>query len=174
MLTRHLLVCGLAVCLSVTPLLAETAGVPLPAINIVYPRLAKSAKIAGDVRLTKSFGAVTIVSGHPLLAQMILENAKELSAHFPQTDLNLTYHFILLDNTVDVPSSEIVKIHGPKRFVRRVLGLKTEKVRTIYECREGPDPPPNRIKLVGDNVDIWIFGKTLCLVTNYSTRIARR
>ena len=81
----------------------ETDGVSKIA-GIHYAPLAKTARIQGDIHLRFQSGVVTLVSGHPLLAQTALQNAKSFEWLSDKADVDLTYHFILIDATTSVPT----------------------------------------------------------------------
>ena len=54
-------------------LIAEISGVR-------YPPLAAAAQVRGDIRLHVNSGTVTLLSGHPLLAQTAVDSAKSLGS----------------------------------------------------------------------------------------------
>jgi hypothetical protein len=140
-----------------------------------YPPLAEAARIQGDVRLEANSGAVTLVSGHPLLALHAIGNAMTLGSIQGQTKLNVTYHYVLVDASVySVPTVTTVKRgNALERAILRVLGFKTEKVVRSYRCEEGV-VPANEIKSDGGIIEIWVYGRTRCLQTNTAKLVARR
>ena len=54
-----------------------------------------------------------------------------------------------------------------------MLGFKTEKVVHSYRCEEGV-PPASDIKIDGAVIEIWVYGRTLCLQTDTAAFVARR
>jgi hypothetical protein len=138
-----------------------------------YPILAEQARIQGDVRLSVKSGAITPLSGHPLLARTAVESARAFGSIQGRTDLDLTYHFVLVD-AASMPTSVTVPRGNPfKRSVLRVFGLKTEKVVLKHRCQEGV-PPAHDLKLVGAVVEITIYGRVRCLQTQAVTVAAKR
>ena len=142
--------------------------------TVHYPPLAESARIQGDVRLEVNSGVVTLVSGHLLLAPLAIDNAKTLGSIPGQTKVDITYHFVIVDTTTSVPTSTTVKRgNALERAILRVLGVKTEKVVHSYRCEEGVAPASD-IKTEGAVIEIWVYGRTLCLRTDTATLVARR
>jgi hypothetical protein len=127
--------------------------------NTRYPPLAQQARIQADVHLKVSSGLVTILSGHPLLAPTAVESAKALGPVQGRMDLDVTYHFVLVDTTV-ITSTTVKRGNALDRALLRMFGLKTEKV--VYGCQEGI-PPANEVKVAGVLIEIWIYGGTHCL-----------
>jgi hypothetical protein len=135
-----------------------------------YAPLAEAARIQGGVHLKLNSGVVTVLSGHPLLAPIAVESAKAFGPVQGRTELDVTYHFVLVDTSVR--TSTIVKRgNSLERAVLRMFGLKTEKV--VYGCQEGI-PPANDVKLAVPFIEIWIYGGTHCLQTQAATLVARR
>ncbi len=122
------------------------------------------ARIHGDVRLEANSGVVTLVSGHPLLAPLAIDNAKTLGSIQGQTKLDMTYHFVLVDtNLYNVPTSTTVKRgNALERAMLRALGFKTEKVVQSVRCEQGVAPASD-IKIGGAVIEIWVYGRTFCL-----------
>ena len=117
---------------------------------------------------------VTLVSGHLLLAPLAIDNAKTLGSIPGQTKVDITYHFVIVDTTTSVPTSTTVKRgNALERAILRVLGVKTEKVVHSYRCEEGVAPASD-IKTEGAVIEIWVYGRTLCLRTDTATLVARR
>jgi len=54
-----------------------------------------------------------------------------------------------------------------------VLGFKTEKAVHSYRCEEGVALASD-IKIDGAVIEIWVYGRILCLQTNTTTLVARR
>ena len=91
-----------------------------------------------------------------------------------QTDVEVTYHFVIVDTAKSVPTSTTVKRGNAfERAVLRVLGLKTEKVVHGEECESGV-APPNNVKVNGAAVEVWIYGRTVCIMTQPAVLVARR
>jgi hypothetical protein len=141
---------------------------------IRYPSLAEHARIQGDVRLKVNSGGVTLVSGHPLLAPLAIETAKTFGSSQGQANFDVTYHFVIANTAASVPTLTTVKRGNRlERAVLRVFGFKTEKVVRTYRCEVGI-APPNDVKAEGAVIEIWIYGRTLCLETDTSALVARR
>src|SRR6478672_6130398 len=97
--------------------------------SVHYAPLAEQARIQGDARLILSNGSITVVSGHPLLAAIAIESAKGFGSAQNKSDLEVTYHFVLVDAVTSVPTVTTVKRGNAfTRAILRVLGAKTEKV----------------------------------------------
>ena len=135
-----------------------------------YARLAEQARIQGDVHLNVKSGVVTLLSGHPILAPIAVESAKAFGSIQGKTDVDMTYHFVLVDTTTNVPIT-VPRGNAFGRAVLRVFGLKTVKV--VYGCQEGA-PPANDLKIADAVIEIWIFGRTRCLQTESATLVAKR
>jgi len=135
-----------------------------------YAPLAAQARIQGDVHLSVKSGVVTLLSGHPLLAPLAVESAKAFGSIQGKTDVDLTYHFVLVDAATDVPVT-VPRGNAFGRAVLRVFGLKTVKV--VYRCQEGT-PPANDLKIAGAAIEIWIFGTAGCATYNAATLVAKR
>jgi hypothetical protein len=139
-----------------------------------YVPLAEQARIQGDVHLNVKAGVITLLSGHPLLAPMAIESAKGFGSIKGKTDIDMKYHFVLVDTTTSVPMSiTIPRGNAFERALLRVCGRKTVKLVLEIRCREG-DPPPNDLKAAGAVIEIWIFGTTRCLNTEAATLTAKR
>lgn len=139
-----------------------------------YAPLAEQARIQGDVHLNVKSGVVTLLSGHPILAATAVESAKAFGSIQGQTDLDITYHFVLVDTATSVRTSIVVpRGNAFERAVLRMFGLKTEKVVVDYQCQEGV-PPVNEFKIAGAVIEIRIFGRTRCLQTEAATFVAKR
>src|SRR5437879_1062439 len=83
-----------------------------------YAPLAEQARIQGDVRLRVKSGAVTLLSGHPLLAPLAVWSAKRFGSFQGETDADVTYHFVLVDiDATNVP----VTVPRGNAFERVVL-----------------------------------------------------
>jgi hypothetical protein len=162
-------------CLLVCAALGQTeGGLRARAVTVRYPPLAEQARIQGDVRLEANSGVVTLVSGHPLLAPLAINNAKTLGSLQGQTKLDMTYHFVIVDTAYSEPTSTTVKRGNAfERAILRVLGFKTEKVVHSYRCEEGVAPASD-IEIDGAVIEIWVYGRTWCLQTNTATLAARR
>ena len=138
-----------------------------------YGALAEQARIQGDVHLSLRSGLVTLLSGHPLLSQAAVESAKSFGSLQGAPDISLVYHFVLVDTTTSVPTPVRVKRGNAfERAILRMFGFKTEKVVTEYQCQEGV-APPNDLKASGATAEVWIYGRTHCLMTE-ATLVAHR
>lgn len=141
--------------------------------SVHYAPLAEQARIQGDVRLDLNTGAITVVSGHPLLVPIAVASAKAFGSVQGQTNLEVTYHFVLVDTT-SVPTVTTVKRGNAfERAILRIFGRKTEKVVHGYQCEEGAAPASD-VKVNGTAIEVWIYGRTHCLQTNTATLVARR
>lgn len=163
-------------CLLVGAALAQTEdGLRSRIATVHYPKLAEQARIQGDVRVMVSSGVVTLVSGHPLLAPPVIENAKTIGSIQGQANFDVTYHFVIVDTAVtSVPTSTTVKRGNAfERAVLRLFGFKTEKVVHSYRCEDGA-APANDIRTDGAAIDIWIYGRALCLQTETAAFVASR
>jgi len=139
--------------------------------SVHYAPLAEQARIQGDVRLRLNSGVVTLISGHPLLAPIAVESAKALGSI---QNLDVTYHFVIVDTAKSVPTSTIVKRGNAfERAMLRVFGLKTEKVVDGYRCESGI-APANDVRVNDAVAEVWIYGRTHCLTTETATLVARR
>jgi hypothetical protein len=142
--------------------------------SVHYARLAEQARIQGDVRLRLNSGVVTLVSGHPLLAPIAVESARALGSIQSEANLDLTYHFVLVDTAKSVPTSTTVKRGNAfERAILRAFGLKTEKVVHGYRCESGV-APANDVRVNDAVIEVWIFGRSICLQTETATLVARR
>jgi hypothetical protein len=163
-------------CLLVGAVFAQTTEDELRSkiTTVRYAPLGEQARVQGDVHLNINSGVVTILSGHPLLARTAVESAKTFGSIPGGMDLDVTYHFVLVDTTRSVPTSMTVKRGNAfERAVLRMFGFKTEKVVLDYRCEEG-SPPVNDLKIAGAVIEIWIYGRTRCLQTDTATFVARR
>jgi hypothetical protein len=139
-----------------------------------YAPLAEQAQIQGDVHLTVKSGVITLLSGHPMLAQTAVENAKVMGSIQATTDLDAIYHFVIVDTATTVRTPIPVRRGNTfERAVLRVFGLKTEKVVFENRCQEGGSPA-NDLKIAGEFIEIWIYGRTRCLQTVTATLVASR
>ena len=163
-------------CLLVAGVFAQTAEdtVRSKLTSVRYTPLAEIARIQGDVHLNLTGGVVTVVSGHPLLAPIAVESAKAIGPIESQTSFNVTYHFVLVDTARSVPTSKTVQRGNAfERAILRLFGFKTEKVVHGYRCETGV-PPANDVKVNGAVIEIWVYGRTVCLQTETATLVARR
>lgn len=142
---------------------------------IHYAPLAEAARIQGDVHLNVNSGVVTLLSGNLLLAQIGVESAKAFGSIQGETNLDVTYHFVLVDIAAGVPTSMTVPRGNVfERAVLRMFGFKTEKVVIEYRCQEGV-PPANDLKIAGAVIEIWIYGRSRCIETEAAaTFVAKR
>jgi hypothetical protein len=142
--------------------------------GVRYAPLAEAARVQGNVHLALNAGAVTLLSGPPLLVQTAVESAKALGSIQREANLDLTYHFVLVDTAKSVPTPMTVQRgNALERTVLRMLGLKTEKMTIDYRCQEGV-APSNDFKIAGAGIEIWIYGRTRCLMTEEAALVAKR
>ena len=142
--------------------------------SVHYAPLAEQARIQGDVHLNVKSGVVTLLAGHPLLAPIAVESAKAVGSIQGETDLEMTYHFVLVDTTTSVPTSITVpRGNAFERAVLRVFGRKTVKEVLYYQCEEGT-PPASDLKISGAVIEVWVFGRTRCVQTNVAMLVAKR
>jgi hypothetical protein len=163
-------------CLFVCAALAQSeGGLRAKVATVHYPPLAVSARIQGDVRLEANSGVVTLVSGHPMLAPLAVDNAKTLGSIQGQMKLDMTYHFVIIDtNVYNVPTLITVKRgNALERALLRVFGFKTEIVVHGIRCEDGT-APASEIKIDGAVIEIWVYGRTFCLENDAATLAARR
>ena len=149
-------------CLLVSTALAQTEDALRSRIATVhYSPFAEHARIQGDVRLQVTDGLVRLVSGHPLLAPLAIENAKTFGSTQGQPSFDVTYHFVLVDTSTHTPATMTVKRGNAfERAVLRVFGFKTEEVVQFSVCESGV-APPNNIKTDGAVIEIWVHGRIL-------------
>lgn len=132
--------------------------------GVRYSRLAEAAGIQGDIHAGVSGGTVTLLSGNPLLVQTALESAKALAFIQGGGDLDLTYHFVFVDTTRIVTVPRTVGLGNAfERSILRMLRLKTEKVVFDRSCQDGI-APPSIFKVSGAAIEIWIYGRSFCLM----------
>ena len=137
----------------------------------VTPRWPRQRGFRG---INLSSGAVTLLSGPPLLTRIAVESAKAFGPIQGDTNLDVTYHFVLVDTAASVVTSTTVQRRNAfERAVLRMLGLKTQKAAIDYLCQEGV-PPANDLKLAGAVIEIWIYGRTRCIQTEPATFVAKR
>lgn len=129
---------------------------------IHYAPLAEAARVQGDVHLNVNSGVVTLLSGHPILAQIGVDSAKAFGSIQGETSLDVTYHFVLVDATSVPTSVTVPRGNVFERAVLRMFGFKTEKVVKDYRCQEGV-PPANDLKITGAVIEIWIYGEAVVI-----------
>jgi hypothetical protein len=139
-----------------------------------YLPLAEVARIQGDVRIHVNSGMVTVLSGHPLLAQTAVENAKSISSLPGAENVDVTYHFLFTNTTIILVPTPVTVKRGNvlERPVLRMFGRKTEKVIIDYPCVSVP--PPNDVWISGSLVEIWIYGREFCAQPEQATLLAQR
>jgi hypothetical protein len=164
--------------LSVAVLLASSALAQTPEDElrsqikaVRYPPLAEQARIQGDVHLKLDSRAAQVLSGHPLLAPIAVESAKQFVSILGKAEIDVTFHFVFVDTTTSVRTS-VKRGNAFERAFLRMFGMKTEKVQN--RCEEGIAPVSD-LKVEDRNIEVWIYGKMwLCLQTETSTHVARR
>lgn len=132
--------------------------------NVRYPPLAEQARIQGDVHLKLNSGVATWLSGHPLLSRVAVDNIKSWESILEKADADVTYHFLLADTvTTSVPKPVTVKRGTAfERAILRMFGRPTEKVVLEDVCQTGV-PPANDLKVSVATIEIWVYGRTLCM-----------
>lgn len=169
---RTLLVASLALRVALAQTLGDELRSKITAVH--YAPLAEAARIQGDVHLKVAAGVVTVLSGHPLLAGTAFQSAKSFGSMQGETDIDVTYHFVLVDTATSVPTWVTVKRgNALERAILRMFGLKTEKVILDYQCQEG-DRPTNDLKVSGATIEVWVYGRSRCLQTQAAEVLARR
>src|SRR5215469_5811715 len=114
-------------CLLAAAAFAQTAeeGLRSTITAVRYAPLAEQARIQGDVHLNLNGGVVTLLSGHPLLTPIAVESAKAFGSIQGQTNVDVTYHFVIVDTVTSVPTVTTVKKGNAfGRAILRVFGLK--------------------------------------------------
>jgi hypothetical protein len=140
---------------------------------IRYTPLAEAARVQGDVRLNVRSGVTTLISGHPLLTRLAAEHAKFIGSMQGETDLDVTYHFVLVDNTRVQAPIKVPRGNAFERAVLRALGIRTTKVVLEDQCQENA-PPANDLKIIGAMIEVWVFGRARCIKTETATLAASR
>jgi hypothetical protein len=133
--------------------------------SIRYPPLAEQARIEGDVRLQVNSGVITVLSGHPLLAQVAVASAKTFGSVRSQANLDMTYHFVLVEAKISVTEATVKRGNTLERAIRRVFGMKTHQVVQEYVCEEGV-AHAHDLRANGPMLEVWIYGRARCVQTN--------
>jgi hypothetical protein len=143
--------------------------------NVLYPPLAKAARIQGDVHIHLNSGVLTLLSGPPLLVRTAVENAKTFGSILRRGTVDVTYHFVFAGGGTTTVLTPVTVKRGNAvgRAVLRMFGLKTEKVVLEHQCRTS-DAPASDLKISGTTIEIWVYGRDGCLMTEAATLIARR
>jgi hypothetical protein len=136
----------------------DNKGIASKVEAVKYPALSRQARIQGDVRLRLGPKGVTLISGHPLLAPVVVENLKDLG-NLSETDIDVVYHFILVEPDFRITRTKVKKGDAFDRLILRALRIKTEKVIEESECIEKKaNLAKNRIDLTKN---LWRFGSTV-------------
>ena len=143
--------------------------------GLQYVRLAEMARVQGDVRISHHSDTLSVISGSPLLVPLARQTTATLVSLMGLGDSEFIFHFILTDSgTMTVANPRVVKRGNAfERVILRALGRKTEKTVTEYECREVKAPPSN-FRINGASIEIWIYGRELCVMPNSSNLVAKR
>jgi len=140
---------------------------------ITYPVMARRVGIEGDVRLRfgLSDNDVKVVSGHPILVAVAVDNLKNIGRAselgiFSDAEHEVVYHFTLIKP--EIRKTKVTIQRGDDafdRFILRILRMKTEKTVMRYDCFASPDPPKNRIDLTKypEPFEIWVYALYECL-----------
>jgi hypothetical protein len=135
---------------------------------VQYPALSRQARVQGDVWLRVGPEGVKSIHGHPLLTPVAFNSIKDLGK-LSETEIDVLYHFILVDPTSRIARKTVKKGDAFDRLILRLMRIKTEKVVEEYECIETKvDLMKNRIDLKKNPVEVWIYGLTGCLQTSSS------
>lgn len=159
---RILLLSLMLVCAAWAQTPEETRKAKIAGVS--YPHLAEAARVQGDVRLRVESGIVSVLSGHPLLVTTAVESAKRLLPPEGPKDIELIYHFLIVDTVTSVTTPVTVKRGNAfERTVLRMFGLKTEK--TVLETRcESGTARPTEVSIAGAFIEVRVYGRALCLM----------
>ena len=102
--------------------------------GLVYPVLAKSARMQGLVKFSVKDGKITLISGHPILVQNAKQNLERWALEIPSSDeFRVNYSFLLTDES----TTKIVETEQPigdafdRLFLRIFRRSTTRRVPTI-------------------------------------------
>src|SRR6266516_3521199 len=96
----------------------EVSGLAAKVEVVRFPPLARQARIQGDIRLRSGPDGITLVTGHPLLARVALDNLKELGK-VSDAEIEAVYHFVLVNETEIRVTRTVVK--KGNRLTRLIL-----------------------------------------------------
>lgn len=134
------------------------------AASVRYPPLAEAVRLQGEVRLQLTPDGPQIMSGPPLLLGTVSKHARALGLPENQTQLNLVYRFVFIENAISVQNSVTVERTNPLfRVVLKALGIRTTKTVLQSACQEVP-APPSRVTASSHDVEIEVYGQERCLM----------
>jgi hypothetical protein len=143
-------------------------------MGVHYAPVAEAARVQGTVHLNLKSNVVTLLSGPPVLTRTAVASARALGLAEPEANLDITYHFVLVNTAISVARSITVpRGNAFERAIWRMFGLKTERVIVDYSCQEGVSPP-NDFTIAGSTIEIWIYGRSRCLMIETATLVANR
>lgn len=155
---------------------AQTVGDEVRAkmAAVKYPQIAQTARIQGDVKITVSDGEATAALGPPMLLPTAIRAALAIAPLLDRAKVDVTFHFVIDAGGFHIErGAETVKRgNAVDRFFLRMFGRKTVKQVAYERCKED-EPPPNKVEVSARGVEIWLFGKAMCLQTS-TTLIAWR
>jgi hypothetical protein len=138
-----------------------------------FPPLARMARIQGDVRLHSSPDGITLISGHPILTPVAIDNLKQLGK-LSEMDSDFVYHFVFVNETESrVARTTVKKGNRFERIILRAFLMKTEKVVEGLQCIDHPVRQKNKIDLMTNPIEVWIYETTTCLQTSTSQVAAK-
>jgi hypothetical protein len=141
-------------------------------LALMFPPLAKAARVQGDVKLRSGPAGVTLIDGNPLLAPTAVTHLKNLG-QLSDFEMGAVYHFVLVNNTeTRVTKAVVKKGNRLTRVFLRALKKKTEKIVEYPACVETPDLK-NKFNLEKDSIEVWIYASIGCPQVSVS-QIARR
>jgi|SRR5579862_73847 len=153
---------GLALCVVVPAVVAQERPIEERLAALQYPKLARVARVQGDVHVVIEAGVPRVVSGNQMLGgSFATENAKTLLPTADSADLVLHYVVVPGDN-------EQVQRTEPKgnafgRFFLRVFHLPEYRVVAVWICAEDKGLPANRAEFTTNPIEVWIYGGARCL-----------
>jgi hypothetical protein len=162
----------LASILIVAVLAQDDARIVAKVEGVVFPPLLRMARIQGDVTLRAGPKGITLLSGHPLLARVAVDNLNDIVTP-SEAESEFLYHFVIGDTSTFITRTTVKKGNAMSRFILHALRMKTEKVVESAECVPSPRPK-NRIDLTKNPVEIWIYGLGACLLVSQTASPRRR
>jgi hypothetical protein len=145
----------------------DASGLATTIEAVRFHPLARQARIQGDVRLGSGPDGVTVINGHPLLAQEAVSSLKALGK-LSELEIEAIYHFVLAPSTFRIATRVEKKGNRFERVIRHLFLMKTEEVVEYTECIENPFYPKNRIEITENRVEVWIYDSIPCLQTSTS------
>jgi hypothetical protein len=127
---------------------------------IIYPPLARAARIQGDVLIRGR----NVFSGPPLLRDAALRGVDLLNPPAPQG--GLLVHFILVETIQSTRTETIKRGDAFDQFFLRLLRIPVVKKVEIHGCISNPNVPPNRLDSTKDPLEVWVYGQARCLMVH--------